>query len=190
MNDGRNLILLKTWIHLANELSTHKPILYVTVIESNHFTELKHFIKLIDPDVIVGVHGFRHFLHSSSSSKMSLDNIRFCKGYSPWFRFPFLDVNLRLLKIVSNHFAYDSSVCFFGLLPFQIGKMWEHPIMPPTDTFYRNKVNRPNSKVVRTYLKRLAIYKRKEIFATLLLHPTQFSVDLMKELRKYELPLS
>jgi hypothetical protein len=170
---------LEQWIYLAHDVGTLPPILFTTITAPNLYLEIKQYVESIDAKAMVAAHGYQHVHYPKHGS---IDDIIRCRKFSDWFRFPFIDYNMRLLKTVSQHFNYDSSVTSTLMYPYKIGKMTEYPITPPTDTYYRDKGF--NSKVAEVYCQRIETSKNMERSVIFLLHPNSWSLALMKELTK------
>lgn len=174
------LQLLKDWINLASEIGNLSPMLFITIINSETYLEMKGHIKSMDAKTVVGAHGFRHIHYPKHGC---VDEIVVCKEFSDWFRFPYLDYDMNLLKMTSQHFNYESSIVSTKMYPFKIGKMIEYPITPPTDTHYRNKAP-VNSRIVETYCQKIEGSKNAERSVMFLFHPNNWSLCLMRELAK------
>jgi len=172
--------LLKHWIQLATTLSTVPPILYVTASSPKVYEQLKTIIKNVNDQVIVGVHSCRHKKWTEQPYKEAVCDLENCKSLSNWFRFPYVSVNMQLLKAVAKYFKYDSSIGMRGLYPFKIGGMWEYPVAQPTDTGLRDKPL--TESVVVNYLWLIHHYQQQDMFLTLLFHPNWFTVELMEVL--------
>jgi peptidoglycan/xylan/chitin deacetylase (PgdA/CDA1 family) len=171
--------LLEEWVLLALEIGTLPPILFTTITAPNLYLEMKQYVESIDAKAMVAAHGYQHVHYPKHGN---IDEIIRCREFSDWFRFPFLDFNMRLLKTVSQHFNYDSSVTSTKMYPYKIGEMIEYPITPPTDTYYRDKGF--DTRVVEVYSQRIETSKSAERSAIFLLHPNSWSLSLMKELAK------
>ena len=188
IDDPRNFLntngkkMLEEWSFLASELSTCPPILFVTVIAPSFFSTLREDVKSIDEKIVVGVHGYRHVHYPMYANA---NDISLCKKLSDWFRFPYLDCNLELLKTVSRHFNYESSMASSSLYPYRIGAMWEYPIATPTDSYFLEMGH--SARAVGIYLKKISLAKKKEKFVTFLFHPNDFTISLMSKLRRFSI---
>lgn len=171
---------LEEWINLASELGTLPPILFVTNTDYRLFEVMKQIIHDIDAKVVVGFHGIHH-LHYSRFREAEKEIV--AGNPNEWFRFPYLDFNMKLLETVSEHYKYESSIISETWHPFKIGNMVEYPITPPSDTFYRNK---PVTKYILEYYRQMIDKSiRLERTCTFLFHPNSWTVNFLKELKKY-----
>jgi len=89
---------LEEWIQLASELGTLPPILFVSSTDYRLFDVMKLIIHDIDSKVVVGFHGIHH-LHYSRYREAEKEIL--AGNPYEWFRFPYLDFNMKLLKTVS-----------------------------------------------------------------------------------------
>ena len=72
--------------------------------------------------MMVAANGYQHIHYPGHDN---IDEIARCPEFSNWFRCSFSDFDMKLLKTVSQHFKYDSSVTTAKMYPYKIGKMIE-----------------------------------------------------------------
>jgi len=172
--------VLNDWVSLASELGTIAPIVYVTVESAELFERVKKQVHDANPKAVIGVHGIRHVKFSGAVDAEA--QMRECRRYSDWWRFPYLDFSFGNLMAAKKIFGFDSSVTDGDMFPFRIGGLVEYPISTPTDTYFRGKP--VSDKVVRTYLRIVEQNMSRGRACTLLFHPNRWTVELMKEMLK------
>lgn len=169
--------LFEEYVHHALKLSTVSPTFYVTAVSNDFFLQYKDALEKIDRKIVVGAHGARHVHYCAEDKTVAISDLERCAKLATHFRFPYLDVNMWLLKTVSNLFMVDSSIAKTGLHPYRIGRMWEYPVTQPSDNGFGDA-----RVAARNYHDKIVRAQKREQHVTLLLHMNRFSVEIMKEL--------
>ena len=169
--------LIHSYMHHALQLSTVPPAFYVTVGFPQRFTRWQDALVRIDGKTVVGAHGLKHVHYSTLTGFQANCELEVCSRLSSSFRFPYLDVNMELLKTVSNLFQVDSSVAVSGLYPYRIGKLTEYPVTMPSDNGFEDP-----KVAAEDYHAKIVDAQSCRRHVTLLLHLNWFSVEIMKEL--------
>jgi hypothetical protein len=172
--------LLSEWLGLAARVSLDTPILYVTA------SPLRAFEKIVENSkgVEIGVHGLRHVDYRLLSNSEIRSHFGEIVSYSRKFRFPYLARDLRTLEIASEYFDSDSSftarwkpfVPFLSNLDF-----YEYPVIPPSDTYFRNKKIEPR-EAASIVARSIEACSNNSIYCTLLLHPTRPVIEMLEHL--------
>jgi hypothetical protein len=176
----KDLTLLNIWIDLAKKVGTETPILYITVHPREHFERIARSVKGVE----IGVHGLSHIDHRTIPTDRLRLELKEISGYSRKFRFPFLARDFRTLSIAAQFFDIDSSITSYRkpFPPFFLNPgFFEYPIIPPSDTFFRGKDVHPKqaASVVAESVERC---KNSSMFCTLLLHPNEYVVEMLRYL--------
>lgn len=188
-SDFRDLSMVEEWIDLARRIGTQRPILYVTASPQKDFERV---ISSVD-EVEIGVHGLTHVDHRAIPTRRLRSEFSTISEYSRRFRFPYLARNLRVLRVVSEFFASDSSMTSARRKPFTPflvqPEFYEFPVIPPSDTFFRGKNIGPlqAASIVTDSILRC---KEKSMYCTLLLHPNQYVIEMMRHMSNVERPVS
>jgi hypothetical protein len=176
MNSG----VLKEWISLATKVSIDTPILYVTVSPFHAFERIVEIAKGVE----IGVHGLTHVDYTLMPDAEIRSDLAKIAKYSRKLRFPHLARNLRTLRIASEYFESDSSFTA-RWKPFMLflenSSFYEYPVVPPSDTGFRNKHIEP-WEAASIVTKSIEQCWKNSIYCTLLLHPNPFVIEMLQHL--------
>jgi peptidoglycan/xylan/chitin deacetylase (PgdA/CDA1 family) len=173
--------VLKEWVSLASKASFNTPILYVTVSPLQAFERIVEVAKGVE----IGVHGLTHVDYTLMPDNEMRSDFRKISTYSRKIRFPFLARDLRTLRLASEYFESDSSFTarWKPFVPFlSVPNFYEYPVIPPSDTYFRGKPIGPE-QAADVVAQSVRYCRKNGIFCTLLLHPTEFVNEMLRNLR-------